>query len=52
VAPAGKTKAAYEREMMYEARIPIMRDWADFCVPPSTASTGNDDKVVALRKSA
>jgi integrase len=37
VAPGGKTKKAYRRGMMFEARIAIMRDWANFCAPPAKA---------------
>jgi integrase len=37
VAPGGKTKKAYRRGMMFEARIGIMNDWANYCVPPATA---------------
>ena len=32
--PGGKTKSVYRSGMMYEARIPVMRDWANHCAPP------------------
>jgi integrase len=47
VKPGGNTKAAYQRGMMYEARIGIMRDWADHCLPPKPAVT-KDKNVVAI----
>jgi integrase len=53
IAPGGKTKKSYRRGMMFESRIGIMKDWADFCVPrPAAASTTSDDNVVNFQKSA
>jgi hypothetical protein len=52
IAPGGKTKKSYRRGMMFESRIGIMNDWADFCVPRETASATSDDNVVKFPKSA
>jgi integrase len=42
VAPGGNTRAAYRRGMMFKARIVIMRDWANHCVPrPLVAANDN-----------
>jgi integrase len=51
--PGGKTKGHYLRGLYYEARIPIMRDWADFCIPPKRdASAVDDNNVVPIRQTA
>ena len=47
VAPGGKTKKSYRRGMMLKARIAIMRDWADHCLPPKPAAT-KDNNVAAI----
>lgn len=52
VAPGGKTKKAYRRGMMFQARIPIMREWADYCAPPSTTSINSSDNIFTLRQTA
>ena len=49
--PGGKTKKAYRRGMMYEARIPIMREWADHCMPrPTTSSNSSNNRRTLAQK--
>ncbi|BBZ93043.1 site-specific integrase [Bradyrhizobium diazoefficiens] len=52
VAPGGKTKRAYRRGMMFDARIGIMNDWADFCVPRASAVAIDDSNIVKFRPTA
>jgi hypothetical protein len=50
-APAGKVAEKYRRSrLMYKARIPIMRDWANYCAP--MAATERRDNVLAFQPAA
>jgi hypothetical protein len=42
--PGGKVEQAYRRGMMLKARVAIMRDWADYLIPP-----GKEANVIRLR---